>query len=58
MIKDIHIKTVKCEKCGKEFVPAPLHIYKSGRKLYCSWTCYNHRKDTTEEGIKYESYKN
>lgn len=58
MSKEIHIRTTKCKKCGKEFIPAPLHIYKDGRKIYCSWTCYNHRKDKTEEGITYESYKN
>ena len=43
----------KCRKCGKKFVPAPMHIYKEGRdhtKWYCSWTCYNHRKD--KEGTK------
>lgn len=37
--------TKKCKKCGKEFIPAPFHKYKEGSKYYCSWTCYNHRKD-------------
>ena len=35
----------KCRKCGKMFVPAPLHIYHKGNKYYCSWTCYLHRDD-------------
>lgn len=35
----------KCKKCGKIFVPAPMHRYREGSKYYCSWTCYLHRKD-------------
>ena len=34
-----------CSRCGKLFIVAPQHIYKQGRKVYCSWTCYNHRND-------------
>ena len=34
-----------CKKCGKIFIPAPLHVYKDRSKYYCSWTCYLHRKD-------------
>lgn len=41
------IVEAKCAKCGKTFCPAPYHVYKDGRKLYCSWTCFNHRKDKT-----------
>ena len=51
------MRTVICEKCGKEFVPAPYHIYKDEGKYYCKWTCYNHRNDTKEE-IAYEDNKN
>ena len=36
----------KCRKCGKIFIPAPMHIYVDNSKFYCSWTCYLHRKDT------------
>ena len=36
---------VKCKKCGKIFIPAPYHVDKYGNAFYCSWTCYNHRKD-------------
>lgn len=35
----------KCAKCGKTFIAAPYHVYKTNRKWYCSWTCYNHRND-------------
>ena len=37
----------KCPKCGKIFCPAPYHRFKdkSTGKLYCCWTCYNHRND-------------
>lgn len=34
-----------CPKCGKNFIPAPMHVYKDNGKVYCSWTCYNHRND-------------
>jgi uncharacterized OB-fold protein len=43
------IVEMKCPKCGKIFVPAPYHAYKDGGKLYCSWTCYNHRNDKEEK---------
>lgn len=47
-----HIRTTKCEKCGKVFVPAPFHVYKDGSKYYCKWTCFNHRKDKAPEEVK------
>ena len=34
-----------CKKCGKNFIPAPEHIYRKGSLFYCSWTCYLHRDD-------------
>lgn len=43
------MRTAKCNKCGKTFYPAPYHIYCERGKYYCSWTCYNHRKDKTTE---------
>jgi hypothetical protein len=42
---DTVIKERKCKKCGKNFIVAVEHRYKEGGKYYCSWTCYNHRKD-------------
>ena len=44
-----YIKLVVCKKCGREFVPAPMHRFKEGGKYYCKWTCYNHRRDTSGE---------
>ena len=38
----------KCSKCGKNFVLAVQHIYREKTKVYCSWTCYNHRHDEDE----------
>lgn len=47
--KVIGIRTAICEKCGQEFIPAPMHRFKVGGKYYCKWTCYNHRNDEPEE---------
>lgn len=53
-MSEVHLNQLlpekKCKKCGKLFIPAPMHIYKENSKYYCSWTCYLHRKDT--EGKK------
>lgn len=42
-------RTTVCDTCGKEFVEAPLSIYKIQHKnkiLHaCSYTCYNKLKD-------------
>lgn len=35
----------KCAKCGKLFIAAPFHVFRSNSKWYCKWTCYNHRND-------------
>ena len=39
------MKELFCPKCGRNFFPAPQHIFRDERGCYCSWTCYNHRKD-------------
>ncbi len=39
------MKDVICRKCGKMFLPAPEHIYRDIKGLYCSWHCFNHRND-------------
>lgn len=39
----------RCAKCGKVFIPAYYHIYKDSTKIYCSWTCYNHKDDDKEK---------
>jgi hypothetical protein len=36
---------VKCKKCKKSFVPAPEHVFKTGKVFFCCWTCFNHRND-------------
>lgn len=28
-----------CPVCGKEYVPAPQHVYKVKHRLVCSWGC-------------------
>lgn len=33
-----------CPICGKNFIPAPLHIYRSKNKdnlIFCTYTCWN-----------------
>ena len=64
MTKQGYFSERKCKRCEKKFIPAALHMYKEGSKYYCSWTCYNHRKDEIQmknsstvynEEIAYES---
>lgn len=48
----------KCSICGKEFIPAPLHMYKirnsrGTTKMQCSYTCY--RKAGGDDG-RYNRY--
>ena len=57
MIKHGYFKMAKCKKCRKEFLPAPMHVYKHGKELYCSWSCFNHRNDEPKEEIAYEGDK-
>ena len=35
---------VSCRKCGKMFIPAPMHSLKDGYGFYCSCTCFLHRE--------------
>ena len=51
------IRTAICKKCGKEFIPAPMHVFKEGTNWYCKWTCFNHRKEISKEDIAYENNK-
>jgi hypothetical protein len=36
-----------CERCGKKIEKISFYnwTYKEYDKFYCSWSCYNHRKD-------------
>lgn len=45
-----------CPRCGKRFIRAPLHIYKDEKGFYCSWTCYNHKKDRGRVVEQYTKY--
>lgn len=40
-----YITSSTCPRCGKQFCPAPYHIYEDTHGVYCSWTCFNHRND-------------
>jgi hypothetical protein len=44
---------VSCRKCGKNFIPTYEWAYRDGKGTYCSWHCYNHRKDV-EKRRKYK----
>jgi len=47
------LKEYNCGKCGKTFIPPYNHVFKEkGRtlKVYCSWSCWNHRKDKKGDG--------
>ena len=35
---------VSCRKCGKMFIPAPMHSLRDAKGLYCSCTCFLHRE--------------
>lgn len=43
------LEGTKCVKCGKEFFPTPMHVFRDWRGHYCCWTCYNHRNDGREK---------
>lgn len=40
---------VKCQKCGKMFIPAPMHSLRDEKGFYCKPTCFLHR-DRLKEG--------
>ena len=48
-------REVFCTRCGKTFIPAPQHIYRDSAGVYCSWTCYHHRRDNKR--AKYSAKK-
>lgn len=45
-----------CQKCGKVFIPAAMHAYTEGGRMYCSWTCFNHRNDNGKPGKRKYKY--
>lgn len=40
-VYDIGIREVKCYRCGKVYIEKPFHIFKSGKKHFCSYSCHN-----------------
>lgn len=42
----------KCPICGKNFIPAPEHIYRYRKQLFCKWTCYRSFLRQNEERPK------
>ncbi len=57
-MSECFIKTAICAKCGREFIPAPQHIFRDSRNWYCKWTCYNHRNDKTNDKKEETTYEN
>lgn len=45
---ELRLTEKKCAKCGKMFIAQFGHIFRENGKWYCSWTCYNHRKEEKE----------
>lgn len=51
------LDTLECPVCGKQFIPAPIHVYKMDvvykgvrkRKYYCGWNCYRTVQKKKEE---------
>lgn len=45
------IRERKCRVCGKNFIAAPMHIYKSAidGSLACSWNCVCKSKEIKKE---------
>lgn len=39
------MREYNCPICGRHFVRAPKHLYKDGKRCFCSWTCYLHKDD-------------
>ena len=46
-----------CPICGKNFVPAPMHVYNDGGKLVCSYHChleaFNRRQEAKKKKTHY-----
>ena len=41
----------ECSRCGKKFIIAPYHVYKLGRRVYCSYGCYRPAKEEAEAKV-------
>lgn len=52
--KNIHGSLVECKciGCEKKFVPAPYHIYRSYKGLYCTYNCMVRAEKRSDEERK------
>lgn len=48
------LKEARCPVCGRIFVPAPYHVYKSKDAYFCRYNCYN--KFLTEKESRTNKY--
>lgn len=40
-----------CRQCGREFIPAPFHIYRQDHRIFCSWSCLTRYRKEKEEPL-------
>jgi len=39
----------RCKRCGREFIPAPCHVFRIGADFFCGYTCHLHEMTEREE---------
>lgn len=55
MKENLEIRETRCPVCGKIYIKAPYHIYKSKGRFVCSWTCMLKSEGKAEkEELEYE----
>lgn len=53
-----HFVDTECPICGKNFIPAPMHVYNDGNKAVCSYHCHLEAFRRREAAkVKKRSYK-
>ena len=45
------LREYRCKRCGRIFIPAALHSYKSSEGFYCSYTCMLNAEREREEAL-------
>ena len=40
------MREIICPVCGRLFIRSPKHLYKDGKRCFCSWNCFVHRHET------------
>ena len=43
---------VRCPVCGRNFIPAPQHVFVDNRGAYCKPTCWLYRNDNVKKEYK------